>query len=193
MNHPPYFKFYPNDFLTSYDVSQLSVTQVGVYMLLISHCWANGNRLPSNVRYLRKIGRCPSRVPIEPVLSLFYACSNDTLLYHPKLEKQLESFTQRQKKMSEGGRIGGLKSQATLKHTDQRREDKTTPDALARACEVTLKKLGSSPLQIKAIMTAAADTGRSKDLFEELRLIHLNDSIKNKGGYIFKKYAQNGQ
>lgn len=47
----PAFQFYPRDFLSSPKVLRMSLTEVGIYIKLLSHCWLD-NGLPVDVRKL---------------------------------------------------------------------------------------------------------------------------------------------
>jgi uncharacterized protein YdaU (DUF1376 family) len=44
----PAFQFYPRDFLSSPKVARMSLTEIGIYIKLLSHCWLN-NGLPAEV------------------------------------------------------------------------------------------------------------------------------------------------
>jgi uncharacterized protein YdaU (DUF1376 family) len=50
----PAFQFYPKDFLSSSKVGRMSLTEVGTYILLLSHAWLDGG-LPTDTRELAKI------------------------------------------------------------------------------------------------------------------------------------------
>jgi uncharacterized protein YdaU (DUF1376 family) len=52
----PAFQFYPNDFLGSTKVQQMSATEVGAYVLLLCACWLDGS-IPSDTARLARIAR----------------------------------------------------------------------------------------------------------------------------------------
>jgi uncharacterized protein YdaU (DUF1376 family) len=52
----PAFQFYPNDFLGSTKVQQMSATEVGAYLLLLCACWLDGS-IPSDTARLARIAR----------------------------------------------------------------------------------------------------------------------------------------
>lgn len=54
----PAFQFYPKDFLSSSKVARMSLTEIGVYMLLLSHAWLNGG-LPTEVTEIAKLVKVP--------------------------------------------------------------------------------------------------------------------------------------
>lgn len=56
----PAFQFYPKDFLSSSKVQRMSLTEVGAYTILLSHCWLD-NGLPTEVGQLARIVKVPER------------------------------------------------------------------------------------------------------------------------------------
>ncbi len=104
----PAFQFYPKDFLSSSKVLRMSPAQVGIYILLLCHCWLD-NGLPANLSALAAI----LRMPLKTFRSLWAGAlseafiEEDGRLYNPRLQKELrrqEAFRQRQRA---NGVLGG--------------------------------------------------------------------------------------
>lgn len=56
----PAFQFYPKDFISSTKVQRMSLTEIGAYTLLLSHCWLD-NGLPTDVAQLARIVKVPEK------------------------------------------------------------------------------------------------------------------------------------
>ena len=52
----PAFQFYPTDFLSSSKVARMSLTEIGIYTILLCHCWLDGG-LPKSVEQLALLVR----------------------------------------------------------------------------------------------------------------------------------------
>lgn len=55
----PAFQFYPKDFLSSSKVQRMSLTEVGIYIILLSRAWLDGG-LPTDVAEIAKLVRLPA-------------------------------------------------------------------------------------------------------------------------------------
>jgi uncharacterized protein YdaU (DUF1376 family) len=47
MKNPPSFQFYPQDFLSDINVQSMTMTERGIYITLLCHCWIEDG-LPIN-------------------------------------------------------------------------------------------------------------------------------------------------
>jgi uncharacterized protein YdaU (DUF1376 family) len=56
----PAFQFYPKDFISSTKVQRMSLTEIGAYTLLLSHCWLDSG-LPSDIAQLARIVKVKDR------------------------------------------------------------------------------------------------------------------------------------
>ncbi len=194
MNHPPYFKFYAADFYTSPDVMEMTEVQRGAYIMLMCACWMNGNRLLNKPRLLLRYALTHPRTNLRPVLDCFKETLDKKYIYHPKLEEIRHQAEESHKKRVNAGRKGGLKSQAMLKHTEERREDKIKHiqkepgfNLVSDKSIEKLKELGFHENQVATIMNQAHGNQRVQELWEDLRLLK-QKRLDNPAAWINKKW-----
>lgn len=106
---PPAFQLYASDFLGSSKVGRMSLSEIGMYTLLLCHSW-NGPGLPTNVSEIGKLARMPPRrfekVWRTGVLSECFVERNGRMvnLRQERIRRELLTFKQKQ---SENGKKGG--------------------------------------------------------------------------------------
>lgn len=85
----PAFQFYPKDFLSSSKVGRMSMTERGVYITLLSHCWLD-NGLPDDVSQIAKLAGMKQpqfvRMWAGPLHECFYAKSGR--LHNDRLDRE---------------------------------------------------------------------------------------------------------
>jgi uncharacterized protein YdaU (DUF1376 family) len=98
----PAFQFYPKDFLSDSNVALMSNTEVGIYILLMCHCWQDG-ALPLETASLAKMARMPlrqfTRLWEQSVLRHCFRVGDDGRLHHKRLDEERdkqESYRRRQ-------------------------------------------------------------------------------------------------
>lgn len=102
----PAFQFYPNDFLGSTKVQQMSATEVGAYWLLICACWLDGS-LPTDMKRLARIARMkPQQFERmwNSVLGECFDVRGDRLV-NPRLEKERKKQTEYRRRQSDAAAL----------------------------------------------------------------------------------------
>jgi uncharacterized protein YdaU (DUF1376 family) len=108
----PFFKFYVLDWLTSEKIMQMSSAQVGSYIMLLAHCWAQATcTIPADRSTLYKLSKWTgTEAEFEPVLSCFKPFKKDGgRLVNPRLYAEWSEAVQRIEVLSESGQKGALK------------------------------------------------------------------------------------
>jgi uncharacterized protein YdaU (DUF1376 family) len=102
----PAFQFYPRDFLSSSNVQQMSLAEVGVYITLLSHAWLDGG-LPDDVAVLARLVKMKqpqfAKIWANGPLSLCFTAVNGKLV-NPRQERQrkeLNEFKRKQRTKAE--------------------------------------------------------------------------------------------
>jgi uncharacterized protein YdaU (DUF1376 family) len=94
-----YIPFHPGDYLT--DTGHLSAAEHGAYFLLILNYWQRGDALPVDDRKLRGVARMSEEEwaqARDTVLDFFE--ERDGLLYHKRIEEELERAREKSSKAS---------------------------------------------------------------------------------------------
>lgn len=91
MNKSPAFQFYPQDYLASARVAEMTLEEEGAYIRLLCYCWTTGS-IPSDPdRCARLIGKGCSTAVATAVQLAFNGCSTDPQrMTHDRLEKERE-------------------------------------------------------------------------------------------------------
>jgi uncharacterized protein YdaU (DUF1376 family) len=107
----PFFKFYVLDWLTSEKVMQMSGPQVGSYIMLLAHCWAQATcTIPADRVTLYKLSKWEGTDDdFQPVLSCFTPFKKTGRLCNPRLYAEWSEAMQRTEVLSESGQKGALK------------------------------------------------------------------------------------
>lgn len=128
----PAFQFYPKDFLADSKVQRMSLTEKGIYIVLLSNCWLEGS-LPTDLRKLASmVGmKLQQFERVWPVtLEECFTVKGDRLV-HGRLEaerkKQAINRAARAANGSLGGRPVGTKTKPAAFGSDHKHEpDKST-------------------------------------------------------------------
>jgi uncharacterized protein YdaU (DUF1376 family) len=101
-NKSPAFQFYPKDFLSSRRVDRMSMTERGIYITLLSHCWLE-NGLPADISELASACRM-KRSQFERIwassLRECFAEKNGKLI-NPRLERERHAQSEYRRKQKE--------------------------------------------------------------------------------------------
>jgi uncharacterized protein YdaU (DUF1376 family) len=106
-NELPYFNFYPNDFLTSENVTEMDAEQVGVYIMLLAQSWISKNPgyIPGDETRAAKWGRISVerwREISAGVLSAFVKQPDGSYL-QPRLKLEYDKSTALHEARRRGG------------------------------------------------------------------------------------------
>lgn len=110
----PSFQFYPQDFLASDSVAQMTHEEVGIYMLLLCRAWV-GPGLPTDLaRVARLVGLPEERLRelwAGPLGSCFV--ERDGRLVNPRQEREREVAQERTARRAQAGSRGGNAASAS--------------------------------------------------------------------------------
>lgn len=110
----PSFQFYPQDFLASDSVAQMTHEEVGIYMLLLCRAWV-GPGLPTDLaRVARLVGLPEGRLRelwSGPLGSCFV--ERDGRLVNPRQEREREVAQERTARRAQAGSRGGNAASAS--------------------------------------------------------------------------------
>lgn len=104
----PAFQFYPKDFISSTKVQRMTLTEVGAYMLLLSHCWLDGS-LPADLTEVAKIVKMPAprfRKLWAGALSECFVEKNGRLI-NVRLDQERRKQIEYRRRQSDHGKKGG--------------------------------------------------------------------------------------
>lgn len=103
----PAFQFYPKDFLSSTKVQRMSLTEVGVYMFLLSYEWLNSG-IPTDVTQIARIVKVPAprfrRMWAGPLSECFI--EKNGRLVNPRLEQERRVQADYRKKQKDNAARG---------------------------------------------------------------------------------------
>jgi len=101
----PAFQFYPQDYLASARVAEMTLEEEGVYIRLLCYCWASGSIPKDPERCARLAGKGCSVETATVVQRSFSEHPTDMQrLIHDRLEIERENQRQRRLQASEAGR-----------------------------------------------------------------------------------------
>lgn len=110
----PAFQFYPKDFLSSTKVDQMSMTERGVYITLLSRCWLD-HGLPTDQKALAKMVRMKT-AQFERMWdhSILRACfvEKDGKLLNERMERERAGQAEYRAKQAANGASGGRPKKA---------------------------------------------------------------------------------
>lgn len=104
----PYFKFYPNDWLTSNTILLMTPPQIGSYIMLLCRAWTEEDcTLPIDPGALMTLSKWEGTVEeFAPVLDCFPLLKNQKRRHNPRLYRERHEAIQYREKQSDGGRKG---------------------------------------------------------------------------------------
>jgi uncharacterized protein YdaU (DUF1376 family) len=111
----PAFQFYPRDFLSSTKVQRMSLTEMGIYIKLLSLCWLDGS-LPADTRTLARILNIkPTQLSrIWPnVLAECFTVKGDRL-HNERLDAERKKQAEYRRRQSDNGKQGGRPRKPTV-------------------------------------------------------------------------------
>lgn len=105
----PAFQFYPKDFISSSKVQRMSLTEIGVYTLLLSHCWLD-NGLPTDLSQLAAIVKMKpqqfERMWTAGALNECFHVRNGKL-HNDRLDQERKKQTEFRRRQADNGAKGG--------------------------------------------------------------------------------------
>lgn len=111
----PAFQFYPKDFLSSTRVQRMSLTEVGVYIVLLSHAWLSGG-IPTDTNEIAKLVKMPAgrfrRMWAGPLSECF--TKRGAVLINERLDAERKKQIAFRDRQSENGRKGGRRGSQAL-------------------------------------------------------------------------------
>jgi uncharacterized protein YdaU (DUF1376 family) len=101
----PAFQFYPQDYLSSARVAEMTLEEEGVYIRLLCYCWSSGSIPADPERCARLAGKGCSTTVATAVQRAFNEHPTDsTLLVHDRLDVERENQRIRREQASEAGK-----------------------------------------------------------------------------------------
>lgn len=140
MAKPPFFPFYPNDWLSSTAVAQMTLEEQGAYLNLLCHQWADPScTLPMDPGILCYLSRLADRwAECGPKILRLCFTRRGSRIFNERLRDERKKYDG----LSERGRNGGVKSgQSRRKHIEQdANQTRTKPEAKPNHSEVRSQK-----------------------------------------------------
>lgn len=113
----PAFQWYASDFLADEAFMLASLEERGLFATLMSHCWVNGDITANPERMAKLLGLDSDVTKAAANGSL--VCKHFTnrggdqnRLYSPELDRQRARLVELKQKQTDGGRVGGKRTQA---------------------------------------------------------------------------------
>jgi len=108
MNKSPAFQFYPQDYLSSARVAEMTLEEEGAYIRLLCYCWSSGSIPADPERCARLAGKGCSVAVATSVQRAFNEHPTDTArLVHNRLEIERENQRIRREQASNAGKRAG--------------------------------------------------------------------------------------
>jgi len=116
MNRSPAFQFYPQDWLASAKVAEMTLEEEGAYIRLICYCWMTGSIPADPARCAKMVGKgCTVEVATAVQLAfnqisttlqpnVNQTSTSDQRMTHERLEKEREKQDRHREKSAFGGR-----------------------------------------------------------------------------------------
>jgi uncharacterized protein YdaU (DUF1376 family) len=174
-NRPPAFQFYPKDFFSSSSVQRMSMTECGIYITLLGHCWLDGS-LPNDTAKLARLCRMKQaqfdRLWPHELKERFI--EKNGRLVNVRLDKELRKQIAFRQRQSENGKLGGRPlSQTQPKESQALATD--NPSLSPRVAERRMESADSKALSLRKEKT-------SDVAFAEFRDAYPNG--RRKGGHL---------
>jgi uncharacterized protein YdaU (DUF1376 family) len=190
MNKSPAFQFYPQDYLSSARVAEMTLEEEGVYIRLLCYCWSSGSIPADSERCARLAGKGCS---IEVVTTVQRSFNEDPAdperLVHDRLDIERNKQNERREQASMAGRLSG-KSRA--EKANQNKNPAKTPQSNGRSTDVQLNGNTSSS---SSSSTSTSLKERSKsvstDLFDSFWDAFSKKTGKDKAEPAFAKACKN--
>lgn len=113
----PAFQFYPQDYLSSARVAEMTLEEEGAYIRLLCYCWTTGSIPADAERCARLVGKGCSIDVITSVQRSFNVCStNVQRMTHDRIEKEREKQHLRRLQTSEAGKKSAAIRAVNPKH-----------------------------------------------------------------------------
>lgn len=156
---PPAFQFYASDFLGSTKVGRMSLTEIGVFTLLLCHAW-NANGLPTSIPEVARLGRMdPRRFKRmwDGVLSECWV-ERKGRLFNPRQEQIRKDLIAYRLKQKANGQLGGRprKPEQTQPKPNGKPKAKpniTSPISSLPSTDVSKEQKHPAPHPVKAFLT----------------------------------------
>ena len=104
----PAFQFYPQDYLSSSRVAEMTLEEEGVYIRLLCYCWSTGSIPSDPERCARLAGKGCSTETATNVQRAFNEHPTDSeRLVHDRLDFEREKQARRREQASEAGKKSG--------------------------------------------------------------------------------------
>ena len=124
MSKTPFMQLYVADYLA--DTSYLDVVESGAYLHLLMNYWQTGKPLPNDDKKLARISRCTEEqwLNVRSTIVPFFI-ERDDVLYHRRVERDLEKVRDKSTKASEAGKKSG-KVRKPVTDVEQTLNDRST-------------------------------------------------------------------
>ncbi len=182
-NKPPAFQFYPQDYLASSRVAEMTLEEEGAYIRLLCYCWSIGS-IPSDPERCAKLaGKGCTIETATNVQRAFNERSTDgQRLLHDRLEKERENQKRRREFASKAGKKSAEKRSANAINSDceTTKNDRSTTvqrksnSSSSSSDEDVLKK----PKRKRASVTVVED--QSFDEFWSIYPRHTDKAVSRK-------------
>lgn len=119
----PAFQFYPKDFLSSSKVQRMSLTEVGIYILLLSRAWLDGS-LPSDVAEIAKLVKVPTARFAKMWRGSLSECFIERAgrLVNARMEDERKKQADFRRRQSDNGKVKWQHVEVTGTHSRPRHE-----------------------------------------------------------------------
>jgi uncharacterized protein YdaU (DUF1376 family) len=108
MNKPPAFQFYPQDYLSSARVAEMTLEEEGVYIRLLCYCWSSGSIPADPQRCARLAGKgCSIEVATIVQRSFNEDPTDGDRLVHDRLDIERNKQNERREQASMAGKKSG--------------------------------------------------------------------------------------
>ncbi len=114
LNKSPAFQFYPQDYLSSSSVAEMSLEEEGAYIRLLCYCWTVGS-IPADPERCARLAGKGCTIAISTVVQrAFNGTSTDPQrLVHPRLEKEREKQLLHKQRASIAGKKSAVSRAAS--------------------------------------------------------------------------------
>lgn len=107
-NKPPAFQFYPQDYLSSSRVAEMTLEEEGAYIRLLCYCWTTGSIPADPERCAKLAGKgCTVEIATNVQRAFNESPTDPERLLHDRLEKERENQKYRRQMASLAGKKSG--------------------------------------------------------------------------------------
>lgn len=171
----PAFQFYPKDFLSSSRVQRMSLTEVGVYIVLLSHAWLAGG-IPTEPNEIAKIVKVPAVRFAKMWRGALSECfvKRGNVLINERLDKERRKQLAFREKQAAFGKKGGRR--VALPDPSSTLKGSVSPRGLSHYGESNLQSADSPVLEKEERLDVA---------FLEFQAAY--PGVRRKGGFLIQQ------